>query len=134
MRQAFFDFRVFYSFASSHINQNPMSLYSKLSKQKRREYAQRISEVNDGDFTPMIMSSSGGMCPEMHIALKHLARKMAVKQSSAYAKVAGLLRCKFAFAIMRSAVVCLRGSRSPWKRVVGNPLDGVELACIELRL
>ena len=134
-RNAFFEFRVFYAFASSYRNQSLPQLYKKFGNLRTREYAQRIHEVEDGDFTPMIMSTSGGMGPEMQIAIKHLARKVAVKQKNDYSRVASLLRCKFSFAMMRSAMVCLSGSRSPWQfKHTGNPLEGVDRACIELSL
>lgn len=90
--------------------------------------------MNDADFTPLIMSSTGGMGAELQIALKHLARKIADKQGNVYSKVAGFLQCRFVFALMRSALVCLRGSRSPWKRIEENPMASVDLACIELGL
>jgi len=58
------------------------------------------------------MSTSGGMCPEMSMAVKHLARKLSEKTKKPYPKVMGLLRCRLAFSMMRSALVCLRGSRT----------------------
>ena len=39
----------------------------------QREYEERINFVDAGSFTPMIASSTGGMGPEMQMALKHLA-------------------------------------------------------------
>ena len=39
----------------------------------KREYEERINVVDAASFTPMVASSTGGMCPEMHMALKHLA-------------------------------------------------------------
>ena len=58
------------------------------------------------------MASTGGMGDEMSIALKHLARRIALKNNQSYAITMGILRCRFAFELMRSALVCLRGSRS----------------------
>ena len=133
-RNAFFDVRIFYPMANSLKSQTLDTLYKKFAKSKKREYAQRLNEVNDADFTPLIMSSTGGMGAELQIALKHLARKIADKQGNVYSKVAGFLQCRFVFALMRSALVCLRGSRSPWKRIEENPMASVDLACIELGL
>jgi len=131
-RNAFFDMRVFYPFASSYRNQEPRKLYKKAENGKKREYGQRVAEVEDGDFTPMVMSSTGGMGNEMQIALKHLASKIAEKRRARYPLVASLLRRKMAFAMMRSALVCLRGSRSRYPRKVG-PLEDAELASSQLR-
>jgi hypothetical protein len=60
----------------------------------------------------MIMTTSGGMGPEMSMALKQLAQKLSAKQNEPYSKVMGTLRVRFVFAMMRSALVCLRGSRT----------------------
>ena len=48
----------------------------------------------------------------MSIAIKHLARLQSEKMNETYSKTFGVLCCRFAFAIARSALVCLRGSRS----------------------
>ena len=58
------------------------------------------------------MSTAGGMGPEMSVALKYLASKIAAKEGTLYSKTVDVLRCKFAFAAARTALVCLRGSRS----------------------
>ena len=79
--------------------------------------------VDAGSFTPMIASSTGGMCPEMQIALKHLALLLAEKRGERYADVIGLLRCGFAFSIARSALICLRGSRSRFQGVSRDSLE-----------
>ncbi len=42
---------------------------------------------------------------------------LAEKRGERYADVMSLLRCRFAFAIARSALVCLRGSRSRFQDI-----------------
>jgi hypothetical protein len=131
-RNAFFDMRVFYPFASSYRNQKLSKLYSDVEKAKKREYGQRVAEVEGADFTPMVMSSTGGMGKEMQIALKHLANKIAEKRKAKYSLIVTLVRRKLAFALMRSALVCLRGSRSIYPRNL-RPLEEAELASSQLR-
>ena len=65
--------------------------------------------MEDASFTPMIMSSSGGMGPEMTIAFKFLAAWLAEKGGGDYSATIGVLRARFSFAAARSALVCLRG-------------------------
>ena len=110
-QNAFFGFRVFYSFASSYVSETPSQLYERFEKSRAREYEQRINEVDCGNFTPMIMSSTGGMGPRMTAALKLLASRLAFKKNESYAQVITMLRCRLTFAAARSALVCLRGSR-----------------------
>merc|ERR1711954_46082 len=85
------------------------ALYQDIANIKKREYGQNVENAS---FTPMILSSSGGMGDDMSMALKILARRITLKKNQSYATTMGLLRCRFAFEMMRSALICLRGSRS----------------------
>lgn len=52
----------------------------------------------------------------MAVAIKHLAERLAEKRKENYSEIVSVVRCKLSFAIMRAALVCLRGSRSPRRR------------------
>lgn len=132
-QNAFFEFRVFYPFASSYVPHSLSKLYKRFAGTRKREYEQRINQVDCGSFTPMIMASTGGMGAEMTIAMKHLASLLAEKRKEPYSKVAGLMRCRFSFAVMRSALICLRGSRDLRIRNVGQ-IDSSEVAMHEIRM
>jgi hypothetical protein len=110
-QNTFFECRVFYPFAKSHLSDSISTNYKTIAKKRRNEYEQRITTIDNASFTPLIMSSSGTMGPEMTIAVKYLAGRIAAKTHEPYQKVVSVLRCQFAFAAMRSALVCLRGSR-----------------------
>ena len=62
----------------------------------------------------MVMSCTGGFGSEMDLALRRLASNLAIKENSTYSEAIGVLRTKFAFSLARTALVCLRGSRSLW--------------------
>ncbi len=51
-QDAFFDVRVFYPNASSNRSTNPLSVYRKHEQAKKREYGQRVRDVERGVFTP----------------------------------------------------------------------------------
>ena len=87
---------------------------SNQSATRRREYLQRINDVDCGSFVPMIMSSTGAIGPEMSMAIKTLVGRLADKRKEAPSYVTGIVRARFAFALARSALICLRGSRSRW--------------------
>ena len=97
--------------AKTHVSDSISTNYRNIAGKRRNEYQQRITTIDNGSFTPLIMSSSSTMAPEMSIAVKYLAGRIAVKTHEPYQKVVSVLRCQFAFAAMRSALVCLRGSR-----------------------
>ena len=119
-KDAFFEFRVFYPFASSIANKSVETSFSHMSKARKREYEERINHVDNGSFTPMILASTGGTGTEMSVALKVLAEKLAEKNNEVYSHVMGDIRARFAFAIARSSLICLRGSRSIWPQRQGD--------------
>lgn len=112
MQNAFFYNKVIYPFVSSYLSKTTAALYRTTSLKKQREYEKCIIQVENASFTHLVMSSTGGMCDEMSITIKHLARLQSEKRNETYSKTVGVLRCRFAFAIARSALVCLRESRS----------------------
>ena len=133
-RNAFFEFRVFYPHAKSYKSIKPQALYKQIARTRRREYGERVLQCEDGDFTPMILSSSGGMGAEMSIALKHVAKKVSEKHNLAYSRVVGYLRAMFSFEMMRLALICLRGSRSRFTTCVGNDVNDTAAILSGLRM
>ena len=133
-RNAFFEFRVFYPHAKSYKSIMPHSLYKQFARTRRREYGERVLQCEDGDFTPMILSSSGGMGEEMSMALKHLGKKVSEKHNLAYSRVAGYLRAMFSFEMMRLALICLRGSRSRFTTCVENDVSDTAAIISGLRM
>ena len=135
MKNAFFEFRIFYPFARSYSDKTPAQLYHQMEQMRKREYEERIRGIEDGDFIPMIMSSSGGMGTQMTRAVKHLASKIALKTGEKHGKVMNVIRCELAFTLARAALVCLRGSRAIYPtRATYNPVENIALASNEARI
>ena len=67
-------------------------IYREAEKSKMREYKARINEVEQGDFTPLIFTTTGGMGPQCERALKKLTERMAEKRELPTSVVAGWLR------------------------------------------
>ena len=89
-QNAFFEFRVFYPFASSYLSTSLPALYKRQAGDRKRQYEERINRVDCGSFTPMVASSTGGMCMEMQIALKYMAGLLAAKSGDRYSEVMGI--------------------------------------------
>ena len=79
---------------------------------KRLEYEERIVTVERGSFCPLVFSTSGAVGPLCDRFLKRLAGKMSDLDKANYSEVMAYLRCRISFALLRSAVMCIRGSRS----------------------
>ena len=71
--------------------------------------------VERGTFTPLVLTTTGGMSDECQRYHSRLAELLAVKKEKNYASTITWIRTRVSFAILRSASVRLRGSR-PWRR------------------
>ena len=88
------------------------SLYRRHERQKRTKYEQWIREVEHATFCPLIWITSGGAGPAATSFLKCLVDQLSEKCDEAYSTTMGWLRCRLGSALVRSAIMCLRGARS----------------------
>ena len=98
---------------------------------KKRESGDRIRKVKYAVFTPLMFSTTGGMGKETTVAFKCLAELLAQKRKSEYGITLAWMRCTLSFALIRSAVMAIRGSRCASNR---NPEANIELRYSEGRL
>ena len=129
-QDAFFDVRVFHPNAPSYRSKDLTAIYKKHESDKKREYGQRVREIEHGVFTPLVFSSSGGMGRESTIFCKRLASMLADRQSEHYSKVLGWLRCRLSFVLLRSAIMSIRGTRSLFSPR-GSDSNNISLATCE---
>ena len=109
---AFFDVCVFHSNTPSYRQMTFLEVCEHHQRLKQLEYEERVINVDHGSFCPLVFSTSGAIGPLCTRFLKRLAGKIADKDNSNYAEVMAWLRCRISFALLRSAVMCVRGSRS----------------------
>ena len=109
---AFFDFRMCHSNADSYRDLTPKQIYKKHENEKKRQYAERVMEIEQGTFTPLVFTTTGGMADECVRYHSRLAELIANKKGESYSSAISWIRAKVSFAIVRSAILCLRGSRS----------------------
>ena len=110
--RAFFDVRVFNPHTSSNRTSLIASSCRRHEQEKGRDYERRVREIEYATFTPFVMSSTGGIGPCATVVLKRLGGLLAEKHAASYSSVMGLLRCRLSFALLRSSIMCIRGSRS----------------------
>ena len=108
----FFDVRVFNPYAPSNNKSTAAACYRKHEMEKRRKYERRVLDVEHGSFTPLVFSTSGGWGPSATVTFRRLASLISNKVSQSYSATLGFIRCKIAFSLIDSAVMCLRGARS----------------------
>ena len=115
-RSALFDVRMSHPNADSCRDLTPKQIYKKHENEKKRQYAERVMEIEQETFTPLVFTTTGGMadeCAKYHSWLAELI-----------AQFPGL-KAKVSFAIVRSAILCLRGWRSRRRQLdfVGSDLQ-----------
>ena len=89
-----------------------------------------MREVEHGNFSPLVFSTSGGMGASTAVAYKRLAFLLSCKWKSPYCRVMSWLRCRLGFSLLHSAIMCIRGSRSS----SGHPFKGHVPASVDLAL
>ena len=61
--------------ADSYRDLTPKQVYRKHEKEKKRKYAERVMEIEQGTFTPLVFTTTGGMadeCVKYHSRLAEL--------------------------------------------------------------
>ena len=123
MRRAFFDVTAFSPYARSYLDKTHSALYISAEKRKCREYRERILQVEHGDFSPLVFATTGGMGPQATAVTARLGHRLAEVKNLPFSVVMGWLRCRISFALLRSTLVCLRGSRPFRPKIDNNPID-----------
>ena len=97
--------------ADTYIHHSPKQIHKMKEQKKKRQYATRVLEIEKGTFTPLVFTTTGGMGEECLRYHRRLAELLAMKKED-YAKTMNWIRVKISFSLIRSTLVCLRGSRS----------------------
>ena len=111
-QMAFFDVRVFNPSAKRYENQETAKTYDTNEKEKKKQYNDRIMQVEHGTFTPLVMSATGGMGRECRKFYARLAEMISEKRKQSYPLIVSWIRRKLCFALLNSVCLCIRGSRT----------------------
>ena len=135
-QSAFFDIRVFNPLAPSYLSTSLAQCYRRNEMEKRRAYDERVREIEHGSFAPLVFSTSGGMGNTATVVYKRIATLHAEKFDKPYSKTIHWLRCRLTFSLLRSAIMCLRGSRSTVHHPSTHLNRGydIDLVCAEGRV
>ena len=120
---AFFDIRVTHVNSSSQIQKPTTTIFREHENSKKREYMQRVIDVEHGVFTPLVFGTNGGMGGECQVFVKQLATTLAEKSGDSYADIMTWIRTRISAEILRSTITCIRGSRVPFRKRDSNSED-----------
>ena len=119
--------RVFNPFAPSYRNQNLPNAFKSNERIKKPAYGQRVIEVEQGSFSPLIFTPYGGTSRETEHFITTLSSKISEKRNVAHSVVTNWLRTKLSFSVLRSAILSVRGSRNT-KRRISVDIDDIEIS------
>ena len=122
-QRAFFDVKVFNPNAQRHLGQTLAQCYISNEKDKKRSYCERVLEVENGTFTPLIFNCFGGMGPECRQFYKRLCGLLAEKRDDKLSMVTSWVRTKISFALLRSCLMCVRGTRHRYYKCKFSEVD-----------
>ena len=110
-QRAFFDVRIFDPTAACHRELSLEAAHRRNEQEKERAYSERILHVDHGTFTPLVFTTSGGMGSKAKCFYSKLAELMALKKHQPRSHVVAWMRCRLSFSLLRSSLLCLRGTR-----------------------
>lgn len=110
-QKAYFDIRIFDPMAACHRELSLEAAHNRNEQEKMRAYSERILHVDQGSFTPLVFTTSGGMGPKAKCFYSRLSDLIAEKKHQPRSHVVAWMRCRLSFSLLRSALLCLRGTR-----------------------
>ena len=101
---------MFNPLASSNSSQPLAATYRKHEKWKIWAYEQRVWEIEHWSFTPLIMSSTGGIGSATNVCYKRLASLLSAEWNLPYTSALTWIQCILSFALLRSSIQCIRAT------------------------
>ena len=100
-KSTFFDIRVCHLNADSYKDLTPEQVCRLDENENKRMYERRVLEVEQASFTPLVLTTAGGMGRECYHS--RLAELISVEKGEHYAKTLTWIRGKVSFSNLRSA-------------------------------
>ena len=127
--KTFLDIRIMHPNAPSYLDKPIEQVYSSHEKAKKREYNERVLQVEKGTFTPIVGSTFGGMGIEAQQHHKRMATLIAEKRKENYADVINYIRTRLRFSLLKSVLTAVRGVRGSMKQPA--PISSISFNLIE---
>ena len=104
-------------------------VYMQHENEKKRAYNERVLQIEKGSFTPIVLSTSGGMGKEAERHHKRIATLIAEKKNENYAHVMSYIRTRLRFSLLKSVLIAVRGVRG--KNRSAAPISTISFNLIE---
>ena len=127
-QNAFFDVRITNTNSESQRHLPSEKIFTKHEREKKRQYNNRIMNVEHGTFTPLMFSVNGGMAKECLKFHKFVPEKIANKSGCRYEEVLSIIKCKLSFLNLRASLMHVRGSCSFTTHSRNHAVDDFKIA------
>ena len=115
----------------TYVNKEIAQVYRTHEREKKRTYNERIIQVEKGSFTPIVVSTFGGMGQEAESFHKRLAQLIAEKRNETYSHVVNYIRTRLRFCLLKSVLTSLRGVRGKSSHEKISPISNLSFNLIQ---
>ena len=129
--RTFLDVRIMHPNAPSYREKDIQQVYRQHEQEKKRTYNERIIQVEKGSFTPIVLSTFGGMGLEAERFHKRIAQLIAAKRKDDYPSVINYIRTRLRFCLLKSVLVSLRGVRGKSSAEKISPISTLSFNMID---
>ena len=117
--------------APSYIDKPIQEVYEDHEGRKKREYNERVIQVEKGSFTPIVMSTFGGMGEEADRHHKRIATLIAQKRNERYSDVINYIRTRLRICLLRSVLMGIRGVRGKSMKENTTPISSISFNLVD---
>ena len=128
--KTFLDIRITHPNCKTHVNQPIKDVYAHHEQLKKREYNERVLQIERGSFTPIVGSTFGGWGIEADRHHKRIATLIALKKNEEYSDVINHIRTRLRFSILKSVLTAVRGVRGKSRRP--DPIASISFNLFEI--
>ena len=122
-QQAFFDLRVFDVNACHYCNKSLRQCHIMNEQEKKRAYNKKFLQIDHGTLTPLVFSINGSMRKECEKFYSCLAQIISEKRDFPQLISSNWIQTKVCFALLKSSLLCLRGSRTVCRKTAEFEID-----------
>ena len=100
---------------SSSLQHIPLQAIFNQRKNKKRATYSKAAKARRASFTPILATCDAVFDKEAEHYFKRMAVHLSKKWKCGYSQTIGYIRARMQICILRSASLCLRGSRTKWR-------------------
>ena len=109
--------RVFDPNSRRYLNKSLQQCHAMNEHEKKGSYNERVLQVNQGTFRSLVFSIYGSMGRECNMFYSRLSQLISDKRNLSKSMIMNWIRTKVCFALLKSSLLCLRGSRTVCRKV-----------------